>query len=321
MASSSLDYLKSLSSSSSSSSLDYLKSLGQPSTTTAKPTEDLNQLGKNLDWYLKTGGVENSQEFARNNPEYAAWLSNPDPTKPKYYTPEAKAYLSKYPGFASNADLGTQLEFIKQYDPNAKIVTKQTQRTSGGGENLSNLYDDYGNPLMDTTYDLEYDASKLPKPKGGSNFVNMGEYQSDREIDKKYSYLDPIFGPMTYKGNIKQDFNPVDTFGPMAVGALASFGFPMLAYGMSGGALGSLPSLGAGLSGMGKVSSLTNLPKTAGQLVTGGFNPASLVNAGLSVAGAAGALPSWLTNAMTTIKPWMSGANMLGTIYNTTRKG
>ena len=285
--------------------------------TTQAPKEDLNQLGKNLNWYQKTGGIENTKDAYWNDPNYKQWFEQNanmatgellDPTKGGYKTEEAQSYTSKYPGFLKNADLASQLNFYKQYDPSAKIVKTSEARRTGEG-NADYAQDEHGNVLYDDKYELVYDKSKVPKPKGGDDYVNMGEYESDREINKKYSYLDPVYGPMTHKRNIKEDFSPVDTFGPIAVGALAGFGFPMMASAMSGGVLGSMPSLGAGMGLASKAGSLANIPRSIGQLATGGFNPANLVSLGLNAAGMAGYIPPEIQQYLRYAKMGMGGLN------------
>jgi hypothetical protein len=138
-------------------------------------------------------------------------------------------------GPGSEDQLAAMLSRIRQFDPDAKIGS--TTHTAGGDDARETAYQT-----------INFDESKLPKQLR-PDLVQAGQYGSDKlfNTDNSHLELDPHYGVMTSKQNLKPD-EPgwLDKYGPLLVGAFG-MGAPLLfgAAGLGMGAAGSAAIGGA----------------------------------------------------------------------------
>lgn len=158
------------------------------------------------------------------------------------------------------------IEQLRKFDPDARLV--ESRITSGGeagwgGENA---------PDGVKGYRLEFDWSKLPRSKAGSDWsINPADHRGGHLINPSAVYDDPVYGKVTNSGNLRPDKEALWTkLAPIAVSMLAPMaGGALAGMGIGGSAGLTAAATGSGLTGVG------TLPKWMVQLISKAPNMAS----------------------------------------------
>lgn len=191
------------------------------------------------------------------------------------------------------------LDALRQYDPDAHFT--DTMISEAGNE--------AGTPSGKMGKRLDFDWSKLPKSKAGSDFSINPSGLHDQVLDSSKVYDDPVYGKVTNSGNFAPDkTTALEIIGPL----LVSLGAPMVGGALAGAGIGGAAGLTAGVTGSGLGGAASVSPLTAGAIKTlpsvarsidqnGGFDPASLGRIIASYGASAAGLSPYIVPAITTL--------------------
>lgn len=182
------------------------------------------------------------------------------------------------------------IKSLKEFDPDA-----HWEYTAPGMGNEGS-----GGPSDKGSYRLQFDISKLPKPKGMDTYEARNTELTGGMYNPAMKYDDENYGSITHSKNVKKPKDPLWTkLAPMVPGMLAPWAAGYLATmgiggaGLTGAATGS--GLGAGASGaLGKAisSGVKALPGIAGGVSQGNYT--GLAKAGLSFVPGMQSVSQWL---------------------------
>lgn len=198
----------------------------------------------------------------------------------------------------ANASLQAALATAQKYDPNARIdYYDPTSGSEGGGSSpMARIVMDQSKlpPAPDFS---KYGGAQLLSNVRTANNQSPDAGQGVHLFDQSAVYMDPNWGPLTFRQNVKPEqdkFTDVGTWGPLAVAALTGGAGLLGGFATSGGlgAAGAFRSIGGGLmngqdvtggilgmlanlSGIPGAGTLANLAYTAAR--GGGINISSII--------------------------------------------
>jgi len=184
------------------------------------------------------------------------------------------------------------LKNLKEFDPDARW-----EYTAAGMGNEGS-----GGPSDKGSYRLQFDVSKLPKPKFGDMYEARNTDLVENMKDPSYKYDDEYYGSITHAKNVTKPKDPFWTkIAPLVVGMGAPMGAGYLAgmgiggAGLTSGLTGSgLGNAAGGALGKAIASGVKGLPSMAGGISQGNFNPTSLAKTGLSFVPGMQSVSQWL---------------------------
>lgn len=140
------------------------------------------------------------------------------------------------------------LDALRKYDPDARLVETQiTQGGEAGGDGVQG-------------YRLEFDWSKLPASKAGSDWSINPSNLHDKVKNAGAVYDDPFYGEVTNSANFYEDADKLWTkLAPIAVSMIA----PMAGGALAGMGIGGTAGLTAAATGSGLGAATSAIPQWA----------------------------------------------------------